>query len=93
MTALVELILSLIDLIKAELQQAKKSSIRYVIALLLIGCAAVFFLAGIGLILATLFLAWLEARYDPWMAALLTAIPTLLLAGVLLWLGYRYATK
>lgn len=72
MTALVELIVSLIDLIKAEARELQGDLFGLSVALLIIAAGVLFLVAGVALILVAIYISMRKATNDP-IAALVTA--------------------
>ncbi len=92
MTAIVELLLTLLDLAKAELDQAKRSMIRLVLALLILAGGVMFIMAAFGLFLAAVYIALSYALNAP-ISALLTGVISLVVAGGLLCTAYIVARR
>ena len=72
MTALVELIVSLIDLIKAEARDLQGGFFRLSLALIIIAAGVLFLVAGMALILVAIYISMCKATNAP-IAALVTA--------------------
>jgi hypothetical protein len=85
-TALVELLLSVIDLLKVQIDRAKLSVFDLIAALVLIQSAALLVLGGLGLLLAGLFVTLLKGMHVM-LAALITAGIMFLFAGLAFWMG------
>lgn len=86
MNSIVELGLALVDYVKAELRLAKVHAGRLALGLLLVAAAGLLFFLAVLLVLWSLYLAF-AALVAPPVAALITGMITLLIAGLLLWLG------
>ncbi|MCL5270615.1 MAG: hypothetical protein M1457_08720 [bacterium] len=94
MAALIELLLSLIDLVKAEVRQSKLNAVRFVSGLILIVVAAGFLALAVALGLTSLFLYLYQlARWPAAGAALLTGALTLAVALLILAIGVHRARK
>jgi hypothetical protein len=91
-TAVVELILSLIDLIKAELHATRRGFASLAGALLLLWAGALCLIGALGLALAAIFIA-LAAVLPLAIASLLTGAVALIVGGVLVWVGILKARR
>lgn len=81
MNALVELVLALIDLIKAELKHARQTWFRLGLALALVGVAAVLLTVALGFVLASVLIGLRSLGVDLGLSAFLTGLLALVLAG------------
>ncbi len=92
MSSLAEIVISFIDLLEAELGQARRAIFRLGLGLGILAICAAMALGGV----AVLFYAWfifISARIGQAPGALLTAVIMLAGAGGLLWLAKKLATK
>jgi hypothetical protein len=89
MSAIVELILSIIDLVRAELKLAKLSFVQFVSGVILVFAAALMFVGAMGFFLAAIYLLLLQVVVDKPLAMLLTGVLLLLLSLIVAWLGSR----
>lgn len=83
MGALSELVLSLIDVIKAEAYAARGSAARFCFALALGAVAFVFVAVALGMLVVALMLALAKVMAWPW-ALLIAGLISLAIAAVLL---------
>lgn len=91
MTAIIELIIAVVELIRAQLEQSKKALMRLGTGLMILVVAAVFLIAFVGLALTALFLGLLETGMHPALDALLTGFVALFISGILAWVGLQTA--
>ena len=86
MNALVELIIALVDYLRAELREAKCGLFGLMAAFLLLAAAAIFLIATLGLALLAIY--WgLRQNLGPAVSELLTALISLIIAGGLGWIA------
>lgn len=92
MNALVELGLALVDLVRAELEDAKAGVMRLGVALGIVVAGAAVLILGVRHLLRALTLALVPPLSPAW-GECLAGIVAILTAGVFLWLGSRTARR
>lgn len=86
MTGLVEIFLSTVELIKAELQKSRINLIQLWWCFLLLAASAAYLVAGFALLLVAVFMGIAAVSGDnEGLAALVTAIASFLVAVLLYW--------
>lgn len=86
MSALVEVWLAFLDVLKTGAESSREPIYKFFITLSLLAVAGLALAGGMGLMLAALLIG-LEQVMPVHFAALITGATTVLLAGVLLWVG------
>jgi hypothetical protein len=86
MREIIELALSFVDLVKAELELSKRSIFNLGIALIFCFAATVFLICAIGMILYGVHLALLPHLAAIW-SAIVVGLLGLVVSGVLLWIA------
>ena len=86
MNALIEVLLAFLDVIKTGAGSSREPIYRFCVSLSLLAVAGLALAGGIGLMLAALLLG-LKLVMPVHFALLITGATSLLLAGVLIWVG------
>ena len=86
MSALIEVLLALLDAIKTGAQQSREPLYKFFITLSILAVFVLTLAGGIGLVLAALLLGLLQVM-PVYFAALITGALSLALSGGLIWLG------
>lgn len=84
--AAVEMVISVVDLLKAELRLSRAAIFRLWVALLLVSAAGIFLVAALVLALIALYTALLAVMPLPF-AILFTAMVSLIIAAMLAWMA------
>ncbi|MEN6627534.1 MAG: phage holin family protein [Candidatus Sumerlaeia bacterium] len=92
MIALAELIISLIDLAKAEVEQSKRGLVRFLVGVVLVAAGGLLLVGAFGMILAAIVVALRLVIPMP-LALLMTGFMTLVLAGIVVWIGTLSAKR
>jgi len=86
LSALIEVLLAFLDVIKTRAESSRKPIYKFFLSLSLLVVAGLALAGGIGLMLTALLL-WLKQIMPMHFAMLITGATSLLLAGVLIWVG------
>lgn len=86
MSALIEIIISSVDFLRAELQDAKGGFMGLLTGMALVLVATVFLIGGLALVLSAVYLG-LRPHLNAASTALLTALVSFLMAGLLGWIA------
>ncbi|HOE97829.1 MAG TPA: phage holin family protein [Candidatus Sumerlaeota bacterium] len=93
MTELVELFLSAIDVIKAELRKSREGVYELAVIAGLVVCAFFLLVVAFGLIVAGTFIGLVNSNVPVPLAALCTSVLCILIAWSLIWFGRERARR